>query len=89
MLCRFFNPHDREFHVATLPHKPNFKVMPESWDGITRDPDEIHYEISMKEDEMLYQEFLQRFNFTKLEVIIFAAAINNFPAIVFEIPSDS
>lgn len=61
----FFNSHDREFHVASLPYKPDFKVMPEGWDGTTRDPDEVHYEISTKEDEMLYQEFLLRMNFNK------------------------
>ncbi|KAL6007386.1 Translation initiation factor eIF-2B subunit gamma [Asimina triloba] len=61
----FFNSHDMEFHVASLPYKPNFKVMPEGWDGTTRDLDEVHYEISMKEDEMLYQEFVQRMNFNK------------------------
>lgn len=66
--CRFFNSHDREFHVASLPYKPDFKVMPEGWDGTTRDPDEVHYEISMKEDEMLYQEFVQRMNFNKMKV---------------------
>ncbi|KAJ8532447.1 hypothetical protein K7X08_012370 [Anisodus acutangulus] len=64
----FFNSHDREFHVATLPYKPDFKVMPEGWDGTTRDPDEVHYEISMKEDEMLYQEFVQRMNFNKMKM---------------------
>ncbi|KAK6937663.1 hypothetical protein RJ641_031171 [Dillenia turbinata] len=61
----FFVSHDREFHVASLPYKPDFKVMPEGWDGSTRDPDEVHYEISMKEDEMLYQEFVQKMNFNK------------------------
>ncbi|PON99684.1 Ribosomal protein [Trema orientale] len=61
----FFNSHDREFHVASLPYKPDFKVMPEGWDGTTRDLDEVHYEISQKEDEMLYQEFVQRMNFNK------------------------
>ncbi|KAF3975639.1 hypothetical protein CMV_001118 [Castanea mollissima] len=61
----FFNSHDREFHVASLPYKPDFKVMPEGWDGTTRDLDEVHYEISQKEDEMLYQEFLQKMNFNK------------------------
>lgn len=61
----FFNSHDREFHVASLPYKPDFKVMPEGWDGTARDPDEVHYEISMKEDEMLYQEFVQKMNFNK------------------------
>ncbi|XP_010251422.1 PREDICTED: uncharacterized protein LOC104593357 [Nelumbo nucifera] len=60
-----FNSHDREFHLASLPYKPDFKVMPEGWDGTTRDPDEVHYEISMKEDEMLYEEFVQRMNFNK------------------------
>lgn len=64
----FFNSHDREFHVASLPYKPDFKVMPEGWDGTTRDPDEVHYEISMKEDEMLYQEFVQRMNFNKMKM---------------------
>lgn len=68
VFCRFFNSHDREFHVASLPYKPDFKVMPEGWDGTTRDPDEVHYEISMKEDEMLYQEFVQRMNFNKMKV---------------------
>lgn len=63
----FYNSHDREFHVATLPYKPDFKVMPEGWDGTTRDPDEVHYEISMKEDEMLYKEFVERFNFNKMK----------------------
>ncbi|KAL5563970.1 hypothetical protein UlMin_033717 [Ulmus minor] len=61
----FFNSHDREVHVASLPYKPDFKVMPEGWDGTTRDLDEVHYKISKKEDEMLYQEFVQRMNFNK------------------------
>ncbi|KAK7412988.1 hypothetical protein VNO78_04793 [Psophocarpus tetragonolobus] len=61
----FFNSHDREFHVASLPYKPDFKVMPEGWDGITKDVDEVHYEISKKEDEMLYREFLEKMNFNK------------------------
>ncbi|KAK2995801.1 hypothetical protein RJ640_026568 [Escallonia rubra] len=65
---RFFNSHDREFHVATLPYKPDFRVMPEGWDGTTRDPDEVHYEISMKEDEILYQEFVQKMNFNKMKM---------------------
>ncbi|KAL5563364.1 hypothetical protein UlMin_033111 [Ulmus minor] len=41
------------------------EVMPEGWDGTTRDLDEVHYKISKKEDEMLYQEFVQRMNFNK------------------------
>ncbi|GLT91599.1 hypothetical protein SLE2022_094790 [Rubroshorea leprosula] len=61
----FFISHDREFHVASLPYKPDFKVMPEGWDGTTRDLDEVHYEISKKEDEMLYKEFVERMNFNK------------------------
>lgn len=28
-------------------------------------PDELHYEISMKEDKILYQEFVWRINFNK------------------------
>ncbi|KAI3786957.1 hypothetical protein L1987_41063 [Smallanthus sonchifolius] len=64
----FFNWHDREFHVATLPYKSDFKVMPEDWDGTIKDPDEVLYEISMKEDEILYQEFLERFNFNKMKI---------------------
>nr|AGT17444.1 Ribosomal protein L20 [Saccharum hybrid cultivar R570] len=64
----FFNSHDREFHVATLPYKPDFKVMPEGWDGTTRDPDEVLYEISKKEDQMLYEEFVQRLEFNKKKV---------------------
>ena len=68
---RFFNSHDREFHVASLPYKPDFKVMPEGWDGTTRDPDEVLYEISMKEDKMLYEEFVQRLEFNKKKVRAF------------------
>ncbi|XP_050368520.1 protein GAMETE CELL DEFECTIVE 1, mitochondrial [Argentina anserina] len=64
----FFSSHDREFHVASLPYKPDFKVMPEGWDGTTRDLDEVHYEISKREDEMLYQEFVQRMNFNKMKM---------------------
>jgi len=64
----FFNSHDRELHVASLPYKPDFKVMPEGWDGTTRDPDEVLYEISMKEDKMLYEEFVQRLEFNKKKV---------------------
>jgi hypothetical protein len=64
----FFISHDREFHVATLPYKPEFKVMPEGWDGTPKDRDEVHYEISKKEDEQLYQDFLQRLNFNKAKV---------------------
>ncbi|CAN1851629.1 Protein GAMETE CELL DEFECTIVE 1, mitochondrial [Linum perenne] len=64
----FFISHDREFHVASLPYKPDFKVMAEGWDGTIRDPDEVHYEISKKEDDMLYQEFVQRMEFNKMKV---------------------
>ncbi|XP_059655016.1 protein GAMETE CELL DEFECTIVE 1, mitochondrial-like [Cornus florida] len=64
----FFISHDREFHIASLPYKPDFKVMPEGWDGTPRDRDEVHYEISMKEDEMLYQEFVQKMNFNKMKM---------------------
>ncbi|XP_007034309.2 PREDICTED: uncharacterized protein LOC18602693 [Theobroma cacao] len=64
----FFISHDREFHVASLPYKPDFKVMPEGWDGTIKDLDEVHYEISKKEDEMLYQEFVQRMNFNKMKI---------------------
>lgn len=54
--------------MASLSYKPDFKVMPEGWDGTVKDPDEVHYEISKKEDEMLYQEFVQRMNFNKMKV---------------------
>ncbi|XVF65247.1 hypothetical protein PTKIN_Ptkin09bG0232000 [Pterospermum kingtungense] len=64
----FFNSHDREFHVASLPYKPEFKVMPEGWDGTIKDLDEVHYEISKKEDEIMYQEFVQRLNFNKMKI---------------------
>lgn len=63
----FFVSHDLEFHVASLPYKPSFKMMPENWDHTTRDPDEVHYEISKMEDEMLYKEFVERFNFNKMK----------------------
>lgn len=42
--------------------------MPEGWDGITKDLDEVHYEISKKEDEMLYREFVEKMNFNKKKV---------------------
>lgn len=42
--------------------------MPEGWDGITKDVDEVHYEISKKEDEMLYREFVEKMNFNKKKV---------------------
>ncbi|ESQ31700.1 hypothetical protein EUTSA_v10004417mg [Eutrema salsugineum] len=63
----FFISHDREFHVASLKYKPDFKVMPEGWDGTIKDMDEVHYEISKKEDDMLYDEFLRRFEFNKMK----------------------
>ncbi|XP_074287364.1 protein GAMETE CELL DEFECTIVE 1, mitochondrial [Silene latifolia] len=63
----FFNSHDREYHVATLPYKPDFKVMPEGWDGTTKDRDEVHYERSKKEDDALYREFKLRFEFNKMK----------------------
>lgn len=42
--------------------------MPEDWDGTTRDRDEVLYEISVKEDQMLYEEFVQKLNFNKKKV---------------------
>jgi hypothetical protein len=45
--------------------------MPEGWDGTTRDPDEVLYEISKKEDQMLYEEFVQRLEFNKKKVSTF------------------
>ncbi|KAF8082032.1 hypothetical protein N665_0851s0004 [Sinapis alba] len=63
----FFVSHDREFHVASLKYKPDFKVMPEGWDGTIKDMDEVHYEISKKEDDMIYEEFVQRFEFNKMK----------------------
>ncbi|CDY71353.1 BnaAnng37070D, partial [Brassica napus] len=65
--CRFFVSHDREFHVASLKYNPGFKVMPEGWEGTIKDIDEVHYEISKKEDDMLYEEFVQRFEFNKMK----------------------
>ncbi|ESQ46654.1 hypothetical protein EUTSA_v10000666mg, partial [Eutrema salsugineum] len=63
----FFISHDREFHVASLKYKPVFKVMPEGWDGTIKDMDGVHYEISKKEDDMLYEEFVRRFEFNKMK----------------------
>ncbi|KAM1008351.1 hypothetical protein ACFX1X_004928 [Malus domestica] len=63
----FFNSHDREFHMVSLTYKPDFKVMSEGWDSTTGDLDEVHCEISKKENEMLYQEFVQRMNFNKMK----------------------
>lgn len=68
LVYRFFISHDREFHVASLNYKPDFKVMPEGWDGTIKDMDEVHYEISKKEDDMLYEEFVRRFEFNKMKV---------------------
>ncbi|GLJ08434.1 hypothetical protein SUGI_0088660 [Cryptomeria japonica] len=64
----FANFADREFHVAQLPNNPDFKVMPENWDRTAKDPDEMLWEISQKEDEMLYQEFVQRMNYNKAKI---------------------
>ncbi|XP_047325551.1 protein GAMETE CELL DEFECTIVE 1, mitochondrial [Impatiens glandulifera] len=64
----FFVSHDREFHVASLPYKPDFRVMPEGWDGTAKDRDEVHYEISMKEDALLYEEFVQKMTFNKMKL---------------------
>ena len=50
--------------------------MPEGWDGTTRDLDEVHYEISKMEDEMLYQEFVQRLNFNKMKVSYVTLTLN-------------
>lgn len=66
--CRSSESNCREFHVATLPYKPDFKVMPEDWDGMPKDLDEVHYEISKKEDEMLYEDFVQKFEFNMRKV---------------------
>lgn len=43
-------------------------MMPEGWDGITKDLDEVHYEISKKEDDMLYRDFVEKMNFNKKKV---------------------
>lgn len=82
--CRFFISHDKEYHVASLPYKPDFKVMPVDWDGKTKDPDEVLYEISIKEDEMLYQEFVQNLNFNKKKVR-FESITSNYIRLVFHI----
>ncbi|KAH8484529.1 hypothetical protein H0E87_028843 [Populus deltoides] len=50
-----------------LPCKPDFKVMPEGCCGTIKDLDGVHYEIS-KEDEMLYQEYVQKMNFNKMKI---------------------
>ncbi|CAH2043877.1 unnamed protein product [Thlaspi arvense] len=63
----FFVSHDRVFHVASLKYKPEFKVMPVGWEGTIKDMDEVHYEISKKEDDLLYQDFVRRFEFNKMK----------------------
>lgn len=65
--------------MASLPYKPDFKVMPEGWDGTVKDLDEVHYEISKKEDEMLYQEFVQRMNFNKMKVTFNSLPVLTYP----------
>jgi len=57
---RFFNSHDSEFRVASLPYMLEFKVMPEGCDGINEDVDDGHYDIHKMEDEMLYREFVEK-----------------------------
>ncbi|KAJ0035780.1 hypothetical protein Pint_25925 [Pistacia integerrima] len=64
---QFFISQYQEFHVASLPYKPDFKVMPKGWDGTIKDLDEVHYEISQKEDAMLCQEFVLKINFNKMK----------------------
>ncbi|KAL5175950.1 hypothetical protein HKD37_08G022033 [Glycine soja] len=56
----FFNSHDSEFRVASLPYMLEFKVMPEGCDGINEDVDDGHYDIHKMEDEMLYREFVEK-----------------------------
>ncbi|KAK7412089.1 hypothetical protein VNO78_03540 [Psophocarpus tetragonolobus] len=41
----FFNSHDREFHVVSLPYKLDYKVMLKRWDFIIKDVDEVHYKV--------------------------------------------
>jgi hypothetical protein len=41
--------------------------MSEACCGAIKDLDGVHYEIS-KEDEMLYQEYVQKMNFNKMKV---------------------
>jgi hypothetical protein len=41
--------------------------MSEACCGTIKDLDGVHYEIS-KEDEMLYQEYVQKMNFNKMKV---------------------
>ena len=50
--------------------------MPEGWDGTIKDLDEVHYEISKKEDEMMYEEFVQKFNFNKMKVCCFTPCLS-------------
>ncbi|KAJ6865936.1 hypothetical protein NC652_037457 [Populus alba x Populus x berolinensis] len=50
-----------------LPYKPDFKVMPEGCYGTIKDLEGVHYEIS-KEDEKLYQEYVQKMNFNKMKI---------------------
>ncbi|CAH9078749.1 unnamed protein product [Cuscuta epithymum] len=64
----FFNSHDREFEVPSIPFKKYFEVMPEGWDGMTRDPDDGYCETSIREEEMIYQDFVQRFNCNKMKM---------------------
>ncbi|KAG8076867.1 hypothetical protein GUJ93_ZPchr0006g43359 [Zizania palustris] len=53
--------------------------MPKGWDGTTKDLDEVLYEISKKEDHMLYGEFIQclEFNKNKGERISSVELLNN------------
>lgn len=64
----FYESRDREFHVASVSRKPDFKVMPEDWDGTPRDADEVHFEISQREDEIKYQKFVRKLELLKRKV---------------------
>eukprot|EP01018_Ginkgo_biloba_P005887 Gb_11832 [translate_table: standard] len=61
----FFDYEDRE---AKLPHDPNFKVMPEGWEGLAKDKEEKPWEISQKEEDILLQEFERRMAFNKIQI---------------------
>ncbi|KAJ0080631.1 hypothetical protein Patl1_22421 [Pistacia atlantica] len=45
----------------------SLRLCQEGWDGTIKDLDEVHYEISQKEDEMLYRDFVERMTFNKMK----------------------
>lgn len=48
--------------------KPNYKIMPEDWEGSVRTEEEAIEEASAKEEAMMLEEFIRRMEYNKLQM---------------------